>query len=174
MGTPFIVTLVILIAVVLLAATIYNKLVRLRSAIGNAFAAGWHQQDSVVAVKRGALERLTRDELQGVVAHELSHNLHGNTRLNMRLIGYVYGLQMLFNYGRAQFGATDGHNRGNLGVVPGLALMRPAAPAGWPGGRLLKAVVARDTPVPPRSGRLPGVRSRPTWGRIPIGAHHQS
>ena len=46
----------------------------------NAFAAGWEQQDSVVAVTRGALERLTRDELQGVVAHEFSHILHGDTR----------------------------------------------------------------------------------------------
>ncbi len=109
----------------------------------NAFAAGWEQQDSVVAVTHGALERLTRDELQGVVAHEFSHILHGDTRLNMRLIGYVYGLQMIFNYGRAQFEATDANHRRSLGVVPGLALMA-AGSAGWLAGRLLKAAVSRQ------------------------------
>lgn len=109
----------------------------------NAFAAGWEQQDSVVAVTRGALERLTRDELQGVVAHEFSHILHGDTRLNMRLIGYVYGLQLIFNYGRAQFDVTDAHNRRGIGVVPGLALMA-AGSAGWLAGRLLKAAVSRQ------------------------------
>ncbi len=109
----------------------------------NAFAAGWEQQDSVVAVTRGALERLTRDELQGVVAHEFSHILHGDTRLNMRLIGYVYGLQLIFNYGRAQFDATDAHHRRSIGVVPGLALMA-AGSAGWLAGRLLKAAVSRQ------------------------------
>ena len=109
----------------------------------NAFAAGWEQQDSVVAVTRGALERLTRDELQGVVAHEFSHILHGDTRLNMRLIGYVYGLQLIFNYGRSMFDMTDAHNRRSFSMVPGLALMA-AGSAGWLAGRLLKAAVSRQ------------------------------
>ena len=109
----------------------------------NAFAAGWEQQDSVVAVTRGALERLTRDELQGVVAHEFSHILHGDTRLNMRLIGYVYGLQMIYNYGRAQCEATGANHRRGLGVGLGLALMA-AGSAGWLAGRLLKAAVSRQ------------------------------
>jgi Zn-dependent protease with chaperone function len=109
----------------------------------NAFAAGWEQQDSVVAVTRGALERLTRDELQGVVAHEFSHILHGDTRLNMRLIGYVYGLQLIFNYGRSMFDMTDAHHRRSFSMVPGLALMA-AGSAGWLAGRLLKAAVSRQ------------------------------
>lgn len=109
----------------------------------NAFAAGWEQHDSVVAVTRGALERLTRDELQGVVAHEFSHILHGDTRLNMRLIGYVYGLQLIFNYGRSLFNMTDAHNRRSFSVVPGLALMA-AGSAGWLAGRMLKAAVSRQ------------------------------
>ena len=62
----------------------------------NAFAAGWTPDDAVVAVTRGALQRLTREELQGVVAHEFSHLVHGDTRLNMRLVGLVWGLQLLF------------------------------------------------------------------------------
>jgi heat shock protein HtpX len=54
----------------------------------NAFAAGWDEEDSVIAVTRGALDSLTRDELQGLVAHELSHIREGDTRLNMRLAGW--------------------------------------------------------------------------------------
>jgi Zn-dependent protease with chaperone function len=58
----------------------------------NAFAAGFAPESAVVAVSRGCIERLTRDELQGVVAHEFSHILNGDMRLNIRLIGMVHGL----------------------------------------------------------------------------------
>ncbi len=51
----------------------------------NAFAAGFSTGDAVVAVTRGALELLTRDELQGVIGHEFSHILNGDMRLNLRL-----------------------------------------------------------------------------------------
>ncbi|MEK7712349.1 MAG: M48 family metalloprotease, partial [Pseudomonadota bacterium] len=53
----------------------------------NAFAAGYSTSDAAIAVTRGTLEALTRDELQGVIAHEFSHILNGDMRLNMRLIG---------------------------------------------------------------------------------------
>ena len=53
----------------------------------NAFAAGYSPADAVVAVTRGALDRLNRDELQGVIAHEFSHILNGDMRLNIRLMG---------------------------------------------------------------------------------------
>ena len=53
----------------------------------NAFAAGYRPGDAVIGVTRGALEYLKRDELQGVIAHEFSHILNGDMRLNMRLIG---------------------------------------------------------------------------------------
>jgi len=52
----------------------------------NAFAAGYSAADAAVAVTRGALERLNRDELQGVIAHEFSHVLNGDMRLNIRLM----------------------------------------------------------------------------------------
>lgn len=58
----------------------------------NAFAAGYATGDAVVAVTRGALQQLTRDELQGVVAHEFSHILTGDMRLNVRLIGVLHGI----------------------------------------------------------------------------------
>ncbi|MBC7599102.1 MAG: M48 family metalloprotease, partial [Polaromonas sp.] len=58
----------------------------------NAFAAGWDEDDAVIAVTRGALDSLNRDELLGLVAHALSHIREGDTRLNMRLAGMVFGL----------------------------------------------------------------------------------
>lgn len=109
----------------------------------NAFAAGWEQQDSVIAVTRGALERLTRDELQGVVAHEFSHILHGDARLNMRLIGHVWGLQLLFMLGRDLFDMTDARGRRSMFVLLGLGLMAVGS-IGWLAGRLLKAAVSRQ------------------------------
>ena len=51
----------------------------------NAFAAGWDESDAVVAVTQGALDYLNREEMQGMVAHELSHIHEGDTRLKMRL-----------------------------------------------------------------------------------------
>jgi Zn-dependent protease with chaperone function len=61
----------------------------------NAFAAGWGTHDAVIAVSAGALQQLSRDELQGVVAHEYSHVLYGDCRLNIRLMGLLYGIMML-------------------------------------------------------------------------------
>ncbi|HYD42857.1 MAG TPA: M48 family metallopeptidase [Anaeromyxobacter sp.] len=66
----------------------------------NAFAAGSTPDRAVVAVTRGALDQLSRDELQGVLAHELSHVLHADARLNMRLIAVVGGLTALALVGR--------------------------------------------------------------------------
>ena len=109
----------------------------------NALAAGWEQQDSVVAVTRGALERLTRDQLQGVVAHEFAHILNGDTRLNMRLIGMVFGLQMVFNFGRSLLSPVDDRGRRGPAALAGVALV-VAGSIGWLAGRLLKAGVSRQ------------------------------
>jgi Zn-dependent protease with chaperone function len=65
----------------------------------NAFAAGHAPGDAVIAVSRGCLEYLTRDELQGVVAHEFSHILNGDMSINLRLIGWVFGLIALSTIG---------------------------------------------------------------------------
>ena len=61
----------------------------------NAFAAGYTTQDAAVCVTRGTLEYLNRDELQGVIGHEFSHILNGDMRFNIRLIGILFGLQMI-------------------------------------------------------------------------------
>jgi Zn-dependent protease with chaperone function len=66
----------------------------------NAFAAGYAPGDAVVAVSEGCLNYLTRDELQGVVAHEFSHILNGDMRLNIRLIGLIFGIIALSVIGR--------------------------------------------------------------------------
>jgi Zn-dependent protease with chaperone function len=66
----------------------------------NAFAAGFTPSDAAVAVTRGALELLDRDELQGVIAHEFSHILNGDMRLNIRLMGVLFGIMALSLIGR--------------------------------------------------------------------------
>jgi len=66
----------------------------------NAFAAGYSPGDAVVAVSQGCLDYLSRDELQGVVAHEFSHILNGDMRLNIRLIGLIFGIMALSIIGR--------------------------------------------------------------------------
>ena len=58
----------------------------------NAFAAGWSPNDAVIGVTKGCVEALSRDELQGVIAHEFSHILNGDMKLNIRLMGILYGI----------------------------------------------------------------------------------
>jgi Zn-dependent protease with chaperone function len=108
----------------------------------NALAAGWQGDDAVIVVTRGALERLTRAELQGVVAHEFSHIVHGDTRLNMRLVGLVWGLQMIWGLGLSLW-SEDEQGRRHAGALFGLGLMAVGS-LGWLAGRLLQAAVSRQ------------------------------
>lgn len=103
----------------------------------NAFAAGWDDSDAVVAVTEGALQWLTREELQGMVAHELGHLHEGDTRLNMRLGGMVFGLELVYHFG------DEVRGRGGLAWWFGSAI-RLAGLAGWLTGQLLKAAVSRQ------------------------------
>jgi len=66
----------------------------------NAFAAGHTTSDATVTVTRGCMKLLTRDELQGVIAHEFSHILNGDMRLNLRLLGIIFGILCLAVIGR--------------------------------------------------------------------------
>ncbi|HWS77832.1 MAG TPA: M48 family metallopeptidase, partial [Thermomonas sp.] len=115
----------------------------------NAFAAGYSTSDAVVAVTRGALDRLNRDELQGVVAHEFSHILNGDMRLNIRLIGLLFGILMIGLIGRKilTHGRFGGRNKG-AGALLGAALV--AMVVGYVGlffGRMIKAGVSRSREV---------------------------
>lgn len=108
----------------------------------NAFAAGWDEDDAVVAVTRGALDHLSRDELQGLIAHEFSHIREGDTRLNMRLIGMVFGLEMLYRMGQHMF-EPDERDRRMVMALLGLAIMA-AGWLGWLAGHALQAAVSRQ------------------------------
>lgn len=115
----------------------------------NAFAAGYSTSDAVVAVTRGALDRLNRDELQGVIAHEFSHILNGDMRLNIRLIGVLFGILMIGLIGRKilTHGRFGGRNKG-AGAVLGAAIV--AMIVGYIGlffGRMIKAGVSRSREV---------------------------
>jgi len=74
----------------------------------NAFAAGYAAEDAAVAVTRGTLLRLNRDELQAVVAHEFSHVVNGDMRLNIRLIGVIYGILVISVIGKKMISAATG------------------------------------------------------------------
>ena len=115
----------------------------------NAFAAGYSTSDAVVAVTRGALDKLNRDELQGVIAHEFSHILNGDMRLNIRLIGVLFGILMIGLIGRKilTHGRFSGRNKGAAAVL-GAALV--AMIVGYIGlffGRMIKAGVSRTREV---------------------------
>ena len=108
----------------------------------NAFASGWDEDDAVVAVTQGALDYLTRDELQGLVAHELSHIREGDMQLNMQLAGMVSGLEMIFNLGQSMCGVNK-NGSSTLLALPGFAI-KSVGSMGWFAGRVLKAAIARQ------------------------------
>ena len=95
----------------------------------NAFAAGHTPQDAVIGITRGAIEQLNRDELQGVIAHEFSHILHGDMRLNIRLVGLLNGILVISLLGHmllrsAYFRAPRRSSRDNSHMaVLGLGLL---------------------------------------------------
>ena len=122
----------------------------------NAFAAGKSPQDAVIGVTRGCIKLLSRDELQGVMAHEFSHILNGDMRLNLRLMGLVHGLLCIAIVGRVLLysGARRHYHRrymlgaksksgGNPLPLLGLALLVIGS-IGMFFGRLIKAAVSRE------------------------------
>ena len=117
----------------------------------NAFAAGYTPGDAAVAVTRGALELLNRDELQGVIAHEFSHILNGDMRLNIRLMGVLFGILVLGLMGRMIVrGGYHGRlvsSRRSRGAPVVLLIGLGVAILGWIGvffARLIKAAVSRQ------------------------------
>lgn len=117
----------------------------------NAFAAGFFQEDAVIGVTRGAVQYLTREELQGVIAHEFSHILSGDMLINVRLQGILHGILVIGLLGEIlfkSFFSTDrvGVRKGGGGfyaLLIGFALMI----LGYTGvfvARLIKSAVARQ------------------------------
>jgi len=114
----------------------------------NAFAAGYTPGDAAVAVTRGALELLDRDELQGVIAHEFSHILNGDMRLNIRLMGVLFGIMVLGLIGRVILrGSHHAGGRRGKGAPVVLLIGLGLTVLGWIGvlfARLIKASVSRQ------------------------------
>jgi Zn-dependent protease with chaperone function len=115
----------------------------------NAFAAGHTPANACITVTQGALDHLNRDELQGVIGHEFSHILNGDMRLNIQLMGAIFGLLVIAIIGRLVFnfaprGGNDRDRRGGLGWVGvGLAAM-VLGYLGLLAGRILQAAVSRQ------------------------------
>jgi len=118
----------------------------------NAFAAGLTTSDAVVTVTRGTLEKLNRDELQGVVAHEFSHILNGDMRMNIRLVAVLFGIFFLTIIGRGLLrilANTTGRNRKSdtrvlIVVVASGVVLIVIGYIGYFFGRLIQAAVSRQ------------------------------
>jgi Zn-dependent protease with chaperone function len=114
----------------------------------NAFAAGFTPADAAVAVTRGALEKLSRNELQGVIAHEFSHIFNGDMRLNIRLMGALFGILVLSLIGRrvlrgSYFVGRSKNSNGGAIVLVAVAVTL----VGYIGlffGRWIKSAVSRQ------------------------------
>ena len=110
----------------------------------NAFAAGFTPSDAVIGITQGAIEILDREQLQGVIAHEFSHILNGDMRLNIRLIGVLHGILVIgiIGYHMMRSGARS---RKNGAAFAGLGLgLMAIGYAGTFFGNLIKAAVSRQ------------------------------
>ena len=119
----------------------------------NAFAAGWKTTNAVIGITQGALERLTRDELQGVIAHEFSHIFNGDMRLNIRLIAILHGVLMIGMLGQMilrslRYVRTSRNNKGGgQAVLVILGIGGALAVVGYSGtffGNWIKSLISRQ------------------------------
>ncbi len=119
----------------------------------NAFAAGYSPDDAVIGVTRGCLDQLTRDELQGVIGHEFSHILHGDMRLNLKLIGVLHGLLLIYvvgrlllrmGYGSGVSASSRSNDKGRMGTMALAIGMMGIGYLGVLGGRLIKSAISRE------------------------------
>ena len=119
----------------------------------NAFAAGFSPADAVIGVTRGTAQLMSRDELQGVIAHEFSHILNGDMGLNIRLMGLLNGILIIgiigyFVLRTAAFSGYHGRRSRQEGnPLPLLAIGAGLMAVGFFGmffGNLIKAAVSRQ------------------------------
>jgi len=117
----------------------------------NAFAAGFTSADAVVTVTRGCLRKLSRDELQGVIAHEFSHILNGDMRLNIRLMGVVHGILLIALIGanvlRYSYSGSSSSSRSRRSGGPFILVAVAMMIIGYIGvvfANLIKAAVSRN------------------------------
>lgn len=120
----------------------------------NAFAAGFSPNNAAVAVSQGALDLLSRDELQGVIAHEFSHILNGDMRMNIRMIGVLHGILMigaggftLMRLGLGTSGSPSGRGDRDGGGLPFILIGVALIAVGHGGrlvGRVIKSAISRQ------------------------------
>ncbi len=117
----------------------------------NAFAAGYTPDDAVIGITDGTLNFLSREELQGVIGHELSHIINGDTRINIRLIAILYGILFIGLIGnmllRSSYFRGGRSDRGGGGAVAMILVGAGLAVIGYSGtffGNLIKAAVSRQ------------------------------
>ncbi|MDB6026259.1 MAG: htpX 1 [Verrucomicrobiales bacterium] len=116
----------------------------------NAFAAGFSTSDAVIGVTRGAMQTLTRDELQGVIGHEFSHVLNGDMRLNMRLMGGINGILCIALLGHAllragSYSGSRSRKDDSRGAIMGIGLgLLIIGGIGMFFGRLIKSAISRQ------------------------------
>jgi Zn-dependent protease with chaperone function len=139
----------------------------------NAFTAGWSGDDAIVAVTQGALDRLTRDELQGLVAHEFGHIHNEDLRLNMQLLALVWGLSLVHGYGHKLLEADDAGRRSAFGLLVGPVFVA-AGLLGWLAGQLLQAAVSRQRELLADASAVQFTRSREGLGGVLRKVWHQA
>lgn len=113
----------------------------------NAFAAGYQPQDAAIGITRGAIQELNRDELQGVIAHEFSHIFNGDMRLNIRLIGWLYGITVIGLIGHHLLRSLRYSRSRKKGAGGALFIGLALVVLGYGGtlfGNLIKAAVSRQ------------------------------
>jgi len=109
----------------------------------NAFAAGHSPANAAVAVTRGALTRLNREQLQGVIAHEFSHILNGDMRISIRLMGMIFGLMAVAGAGRTMLRAARHMDRAGAWALAFGVVLAVVGYVGWVFARLLQAWISR-------------------------------
>ncbi|MDR2981118.1 MAG: M48 family metallopeptidase [Puniceicoccales bacterium] len=113
----------------------------------NAFAAGLTIHDAVITVSQGALDHLSRDELQAVVGHEFSHILNGDMRLNIKLTATIFGILLFAIIGRGFLQTLRGSRsakKGTILIVAAGLLLVMLGYIGYFFGRLIQAAVSRQ------------------------------
>ncbi|EJF7262709.1 M48 family metallopeptidase [Vibrio parahaemolyticus] len=120
----------------------------------NAFAAGMSIDDAVIGVTQGALDAFSRDELQGVIAHEFSHILNGDMRLNTRLIGALFGITCIAHFGHLILDNSNSARHvsrsssdSNKGFAVIILIAIVCLVLGWLGtlfGNMIKAAISRQ------------------------------
>lgn len=113
----------------------------------NAFAAGLTPEKAAVAVTRGALEKLNREELQGVMAHEFGHIYNGDMKISLRLSAMIMGFFFVLYAGlrMLQFSGLAQTRQRGVNPVPIIALLLMVAGAfTWLAGSILRSMVSRQ------------------------------